>query len=103
MKLINMKININMKGNKYVNKRMWLFLNSTTHEVQILFIGTNSMASAWMFLNISSNSVLNVLRFCEACNGYYFHFLASLVKTIFASHHLKVSLPMLLKCFLIFA
>ena len=49
-----------------------------------------------------------MLRFCEACNGCSFYFLASLienlqVKTVFASYYLKLSLSMLLKCFLIFA
>ena len=49
-----------------------------------------------------------MLRFCEACYGCSFYFLASLikilqVKTVFASYNLKHSLPMFLKCFLIVA
>ena len=49
-----------------------------------------------------------MLRFCVACNGCSFYFLSSLtknllVKTVFASYYLKLSLPMLLNCFLIFA
>ena len=49
-----------------------------------------------------------MLRFCEACNGCSFYFLASLVKnilvkTVLASYYLKLSLHMFLKCFLAFA
>ena len=49
-----------------------------------------------------------MLRFCEACNGCSFYFLASLIKnllveTVVSSYYLKLSLPMFLKCFLIFA
>ena len=44
----------------------------------------------------------------KACNGCSFYFLASLIKhfqakTVIAGNHLKLSQPMLLKCFLIFA
>ena len=49
-----------------------------------------------------------MLRFREACNGCQFYFPASLignllVKTISRSYYLKLSLPVCLKCFLIFA
>ena len=49
-----------------------------------------------------------MLRFLEACNGCSFYFLVSsmknfLAKTVFASCYLKLSPPMVLKCFLIFA
>ena len=49
-----------------------------------------------------------MLRFREACNGCSFYFPAGLVrkllvKTVFASCYLKLSLPVFLKCFLIFA
>ena len=37
-----------------------------------------------------------MLRFCEACNGCSFYFL---VKTVFASYYLKLSLSLFLKCF----
>ena len=48
-----------------------------------------------------------MLRYCEACNGCSFYFLASLiknllVKTTFASYYLKLSLRLFLKCFLMF-
>ena len=43
-----------------------------------------------------------------ACNGCYFHCLTSLIKhllakTVLASYYLKLSLPMFLKRFVIFA
>ena len=46
--------------------------------------------------------------FCEACNGCSFYFIASLiknmlVKTVFESYNLKLSLLMFLICFLILA
>ena len=49
-----------------------------------------------------------MLRFCEACSGRSFYFVASLiknlqVKTVFVSYYLILSLPIFLKCFLIFA
>ena len=45
-------------------------------------------------------------RFCEACNGCSFCFLACLTKhllveIVFASYYLKLSLLMFLECFLI--
>ena len=48
-----------------------------------------------------------MLRFREACNGCSFYFLACFDKIFagknsFVSVHLKLSLPMVLKCFLIF-
>ena len=48
-----------------------------------------------------------MLRFCEACNGYSFYFLSSVinileVKSVFASYHMKLSLPMFLRCFFSF-
>ena len=47
-----------------------------------------------------------MLRFCEACNGCSFYFLAGLiknllVKAVFASYYLELSLPMFLKFCLI--
>ena len=47
-----------------------------------------------------------MFRFCEACNGSSFDFLAILirnllVKTAFASYYLKLRLPMFLRYFLI--
>ena len=49
-----------------------------------------------------------MLRFREACNGFSFDSLASLienlrVETVVESYYLKLSLPMFLKWFLIFA
>ena len=96
------------------------------------FYMKNSLASAGMFLNISPHPALNVsknsetyydnnnpdneiviqekwcLVFCEACNGSSFYFINTLiknllVKTVFVRYYLKLSLPMLLECFLIFA
>ena len=47
-----------------------------------------------------------MFRLCEACNGCVFYFLASLiknllVKAVFASYSLTLSLPMFRKCFLL--
>ena len=47
-----------------------------------------------------------MLRFCEACNGYSFYFLADLIKSllvkgVFASYYLILSLPVLYFLFLL--